>query len=96
MIITCAKCSESIEEPDVGIIAIGNWFYGEFGWSHVNCPKRKNKDPRNEGERCDQCGARYLEVYWLPDSWWHMICPRAPAGLLCPLCALEKLRKMKL
>jgi hypothetical protein len=47
------------------------------------------------GERCQVCGQPYDDVYWLPDEWWHRITPKPDkpgAGLLCPQCALDRLR----
>lgn len=51
---------------------------------------------RWEGERCQVCEKGYADVYWLPDAWWRAIAPdksRPEAGLLCPGCALSRLRE---
>jgi hypothetical protein len=42
------------------------------------------------GERCDDCGNRYDDVYWIDDDLWALIHERAPAGLLCPSCAVRR------
>jgi len=50
----------------------------------------------HEGEHCQACGRAYDDVYWLPDDWWAKITPKPDqpgAGLLCPDCALERLRE---
>jgi len=45
-----------------------------------------------EGEHCQVCGRAYSDVYSLPDKLWEKITPKlAPAGLLCPTCALSRL-----
>lgn len=49
-----------------------------------------------EGEHCQECGAAYDTVYWLPDDIWALITPKpdnAGAGLLCPTCADKRARR---
>lgn len=50
-----------------------------------------------EGGHCQACGNSYVDVYWLPDAWWIQITPKPEnpgAGLLCPDCALARLKKL--
>ena len=42
-------------------------------------------DPRLRGEKCQQCGKRYLTIYALPDEIWEKIADGK--NLLCPTCA---------
>ncbi len=49
-----------------------------------------------EGEKCDQCDRHYLDVYSVPDGVWALIHDRAPAGLLCPTCALDRVARLYL
>ncbi len=42
---------------------------------------------QDDGEKCNDCGKIYLDVYATPDDVWKQIHERAPAGLLCPTCA---------
>jgi hypothetical protein len=44
----------------------------------------------NEGEHCDDCGNQYEDVYWIDDDLWALLHERAPAGLLCPSCAIRR------
>ncbi len=50
----------------------------------------------SECEHCDECGRAYCDVYDLPDALWALIHERAPAGLLCPTCALRRLGALRL
>ena len=43
-----------------------------------------------QGEHCQDCGAHYTTVYWLPTYVWVVVTPKPEnlaAGLLCPACA---------
>lgn len=61
------------------------------------CTCDRDEEPIDwtEGERCQVCGHTYTDDYWLPDEWWSLITPKPNqpgAGLLCPSCALARLR----
>lgn len=43
-----------------------------------------------EHEHCDACGRGYEHVYHVPDWMWAKLHERAPAGLLCPCCAVMR------
>lgn len=47
---------------------------------------------RENGEKCDDCGQRYLTVYRVPDWMWRIVSAKAPGGLLCPECCDRRLR----
>lgn len=50
-----------------------------------------------DGEHCQVCGEGYDDVYWLPNEWWALInpSPHPDGGLLCPDCALSRLRQAR-
>lgn len=44
-------------------------------------------DERDLGEKCMNCGKRYLTVYTLSDELWKKITDKNDgSGLLCPSC----------
>lgn len=54
-------------------------------------------DIPHDAEKCQNCGVRYLFVYWVADEVWPYITPKPEnleAGLLCPICADTRARRV--
>jgi hypothetical protein len=69
----------------------GDRYGAELLYRAARLLEAQQKVNRWEGEHCQECGCAYDEVYLLPDEIWAKISPKpAPAGLLCPVCALNR------
>ena len=67
---------------------------GMFCYSCYNRFLRDYFDERELGEKCMNCGYRYLMVYRVPDSVWERVTGRTNgSGLLCPRCCDDIARK---
>jgi len=74
------------------------WMIGWFanaimcGYDEANRRSKSQSKPEPGGEVCQECGHAYDYVYSVPYEIWARISPKpAPAGLLCPVCALNKI-----
>jgi len=65
-------------------------------YSDVAALQARLAESEKGGERCQSCKRLYPDVYSVPDNIWEIITPKPEqegAGLLCPVCAIERLCK---